>query len=167
MAYIRKFVKLFRLLKKLIIKATVCFGIIYLPEKPKRYHINLPILCFIDNYFLCNGTLLDIGKGGFSTRLPKRFTKGVKHDFALHLPSKGKLQTNVEIVWSHKEKNDSYKYGLKFNDIEKSEINNFCNCLHQLLDSGIKYDINDSKQFEQVYTILRNRQISTTSYGEH
>jgi len=145
------FVKVFRQLKKLIIKAMVCFGFIYLPEKPKRYRINLPILCLIDNFLLCKGTLLDIGKGGFSTRLSKPFTKGVKRDFTLYLPDKGELQANVEIVWSHKEKNDSYMYGLKFNDIEKSEINTFCDCLHQLLGSNIKYDKDESKCFEHAH----------------
>lgn len=155
MAYIKKFVLFFRLLKKITIEIMLFLRIIYLPEKPKRYHMDLPILCFIDNYLLCDGTLLDFGKGGFSTRLSKHFTKGVKHDFILHLPVKGKLQTNVEVVWSFKEKSDSYKYGLKFNYIEQSEISAFCDSLHHLLDSNIKYDKNDFKRFEHVQTILK------------
>ncbi len=155
MTYIRRLVRLFRLSKKLIMGALFYLGIIHLPEKHKRYQINLPILCFIDNYHSCNGTLLDIGKGGFSTRLPEIFNVGGKYDFLLHLPVRGKLQTDVEVVWSRKERDDSYKYGLKFKDIEKSELNTFCDSLHRLLDSNIKYDKNESKCFEHVQAILK------------
>ena len=153
-------------MKKLIIEIMLFLKIIHLPEKLKRYKINLPILCFIDNYRLCNGTLLDIGKGGFSARLPGCFNIEEKHDFLLHLPVKGKLQTNVEVVWSFKERHDRYKYGLKFTGIEKSEIITFCNCLHQLLESNIKYDKDESKHFEHAQTILKNRQINTKSFDQ-
>ncbi len=139
-------------LKILVKKAMRFLDIIHLSDEHKHYHVNLPLSCFLKGkgrYYACKGTLIDIGTGGFSTSLSKDFTIGEKKDFNIQLTMNGKLITTAEVVWLIKEKNNGYRYGFKFVDIDKKQIDALCDYLQQL-DTNIKYDRNLSKRLEQI-----------------
>lgn len=78
-------------LKSLVIKPMMILDVIHVSDKQVRYHVNLPFSCIVDNkdqHCAYKSTLIDIGIGGFSTRLPVFFTVGEKREFCLQLPLK-------------------------------------------------------------------------------
>ncbi len=91
-----------------------------------RYPLSLHFSGFSENNNQkCRGTLINIGFGGFSTKLDRYYTQGEIMSINIFLSGNGKqtkLFTNAKIVWTCKE-NGSFKYGLKFIKLNKSRRN--------------------------------------------
>ncbi len=73
----------------------------------------------------CNGTLINIGFGGFSTKLESVLAIGEIMSVNVLLSENGNqkdLFVNAKVVWTYRE-NGGYKYGLKFMKMNKSRRN--------------------------------------------
>lgn len=87
-----------------------------------RYPLSLHFSGFSENNNQkCGGALINIGFGGFSTKLETVLAKGDIMNINLLLSENGNqnnLCTNAKVVWMHKD-NGGYKYGLKFIKMRK------------------------------------------------
>jgi UDP-GlcNAc:undecaprenyl-phosphate GlcNAc-1-phosphate transferase len=89
-------------------------------RKDKRYHLNFPFLWITENEPQESpGTLINIGAGGFATRLKHLLGLGEKLYVRLFLKMQNKqirLLVTAEVVNFCREEN-GYRYGLKFVDL--------------------------------------------------
>jgi hypothetical protein len=92
-------------------------------RKHERYVYRLPVTCCLREKASA-GTVLDIGRGGFSARFKQALLVGEKIGAEMLLGEGEKHEqftTTAEVVWSSKLA-DSCSHGFKFVNLDKAQI---------------------------------------------
>ncbi len=115
----------------------ICNELVENNREHKRYCLRFSFSFLLNSKELkLKDKIIDIGIGGFSTKLCQVMTSGEKVSVSVFLPENGNKiswSTHAEVVWSMRE-GDSYKYGFKFMDTnyeQKRKLEDFIKCKYE------------------------------------